>query len=196
MHKRLNWNCEKKICHSPLVAPPPPADTLYSRPTVRPLANKSAYIRYNHNMHDVLCKVLVEMKLRTCTMVRHESSMVDIDRRDNSSCIIPTDRPVRVRLIPPSRDRWLVCRSNVAAVFAVRAARSESERGTWTQPYPWSLCGTSDRNASRMRRVAVALRIPGNTEPRVAVEPMLPNEICGTVIISAIKAKVFSLKHL
>lgn len=62
-------------------------------------------------------------------MVRHES-MAHNNRRDNSSCIIPKDRPVHVRSIRPLLDHLLVYHSNAETAFAAHEVRNENERGT------------------------------------------------------------------
>lgn len=62
-------------------------------------------------------------------MVRHES-MAHNDRKDNSSCIIPKDRPVHGRSIRPLQDRFLVYHSNAEMAFAAREVRNGNVRGT------------------------------------------------------------------
>lgn len=122
-------------------------------------------------------KGLVEMEQRTCTMVRHGSTVRN-GRRSNSSCINRWDQRVRERWDRLLPDRCPVYHSLHFAAVPLATSRSAYARGTWIRSCPWSRYGKLGKNVSQKCMAVVAAQIQWNNERHAEAAREDLNVIC------------------
>lgn len=152
-------------------------------------ANQYISLQSQYRWHPNNAKGLVEMEQRTCTMVRHGSTVRN-GRKSNSSYISRWDRRVRGRWDRPPIDHCSVYRSRrLAAAPPLATPRSACARGTWIRSCPWSRYGTLSKNASRGCRAAAAAQTRWNNGRRAAAARSLPDEICNRNCVLSVEFK-------